>query len=113
MNEDESQVDNQGDVDMTPEEAKAALGLSNRLSEQFLASQVVSLEAPQNAQDGQGEESGSDMEKDSLGSYYDNNETNKDEKLDAIMDEIAEIKEEIVKVLGDDNEDSKKNDNDE
>jgi hypothetical protein len=104
------QEDNQQSVDMTPEEAKASLGLATRLSEQMLMAQFAQMgggmpqEAPQDAQNAPEQENGGEKEETSdLRKQYEN-EPN-DEKLDEVLDEIKSIKEEIKQVLEeDDNE---------
>jgi len=96
MNPDNMQSNN---VDITPEEAKAALGLSTRLSEQFLMSQMP----PQDAQNAPEQENEQEVgETSDLRKQYEN-EPN-DEKLDEVLDEIRTIKEEIKQVLEEDNE---------
>lgn len=63
MNPIESQTQK---TDFSPEEAKAALGLSTRLSEQFLVSQAqqMGVDTPVEPQKAQGEEMGMEMGKD-------------------------------------------------
>ena len=79
--------------DITPEEAKASLGLSTRLSEQFLMSQVPQdePEAPIEAQEAP------QQEKTIRDEYPEEEASN--EKLDMVLDEIASIKEEIKEAL--------------
>lgn len=86
---------------MTPEEAAASLGLSTRLSEQFLMSQAQmnqpaplesTPEAPEEPQNAPQQEESEDVEEED------------DDKLDMVLDEIANIKEEIKLALQEDGE---------
>lgn len=99
----------ENETQMTPEEAKASLGLSTRLSEQFLMQQMAQeqammggemgsmpTEAPQDGKTPQGEEK-------TIRDEYPAQEAT-DDKLDMVLDEIASIKEEINKVLEEDND---------
>lgn len=69
---------------LTPEEAKASLGLSTRLSEQFLMSQVP--QAPQEGQMPQGEESSEEPKEDATTSL----EGKMDEKMEVLRSEMKE-----------------------
>ena len=98
-------------ADMTPEEAKAALGLSTRLSEQFLMSQMPqegmgmeepTLDASQEAKMPQGKEMGKEM----MNGEGEDMEALIEQKVaSAIQKEIGGIREEIRKYLKEDEED--------
>jgi len=93
-------------VDMTPEEAKASLGLATRLSEQFLMSQVPQ-EAPQEAQNGTEQEMGEEDEKEPEedksvaleGKFDEKLEILRTEMKDTIKNEIGSIRDEIKSAL--------------
>lgn len=94
MPQDEMQVNSpQMMDDMTPEEAKASLGLATRLGEQFLMSQVPQEEPV-------AEEEPKDT---SLRDEYPNAEKEDESgKIDLVLKEIASIKDEIQEVLKED-----------
>ena len=75
-------MDLQENIDMTPEEAKASLGLATRLSEQMLMAQMAQ-QAPQDAQNGQGEAMGQESEdSDNMDIEAQDKEDKGDKKLD-------------------------------
>ena len=79
MNPDNMQ---QQSVDMTPEEAKASLGLATRLSEQMLMAQAPQI-APPDAQNGQGSEQTQGMgDSDNMDIEAQDKEDKGDKKLD-------------------------------
>lgn len=86
--------------DITPEEAKAALGLSNRLSEQYLAMQAPQApEMQENAlgeeeMDTMGEEEGFDMQ-----AHMKEMESKMDEKIESLRAEVKSIVAEEVSGL--------------
>ena len=112
MNPDNMQPQN---VDMTPEEAKASLGLATRLSEQMLMAQMAQ-QAPQDAQNGQGGEQMQEMgDSDNMDieaqDKEDRGEDKTDEKMeilrtelkDTIKVEIDSIKQMIKEALSEEN----------
>ncbi len=89
---------------LSPEEAKASLGLATRLSEEFMMSQVPqeggeeASEAPVEAQEPQGEEM--DPEEDTAESKM----AMKNEMRTMIQEEMAILREDIQKALTDEEE---------
>lgn len=95
MNEEQMQVDSGGSPnmaqlgqEMTPEEAKASLGLATRLGEQMLM-----MQNPQPMEEPQEEP----KPEPTLSEQYPENEDN--DKLDQVLEEIQSIKQEIKEVL--------------
>lgn len=110
------QEEKQQTVDMTPEEAKASLGLATRLSEQMLMAQMAQT-APQDAQNAPQQEIGQEGEdSDSMDieaqDKEDKGEDKTDQKLeilrtelkDTIKVEIDSIKQLIKEALDNENE---------
>ena len=99
--------------ELSPEEAKASLGLSTRLSEQFLMSQAEQQAMEQGMTEPEASvepETAPDREK-TIRDEYPAQELD-NEKLDMVLDEISEIKEEIQKALdGDKDVDNEDNQN--
>lgn len=93
--------------DITPEDAKASLGLSTRMSEQMLMMQAqqdgtMPQEGSGEPQEPQGQEQGGGSgETSDLRKQYED-KPNNDDKLDEVLEEIKSIKEEIKQVLEDD-----------
>ena len=72
----------QENIEMTPEEAKASLGLATRLSEQMLMAQMAQ-QAPQDAQNAPQQENGQDMgDSDNMDIEAQDKQDKGDKKLD-------------------------------
>jgi len=88
------QEENQQTVDMTPEEAKASLGLATRLSEQMLMAQMVQT-APQDAQNAPEQEMGGGMGEGGdmmeKGKEGENKDTGHSDQMEGKMEEKMEI----------------------
>lgn len=102
MNPDNMQ---QQSMDMTPEEAKASLGLATRLSEQMLMAQFAQT-SPQDAQNGQGKEKGQeggdsdnmDIEAQDKENGGDKKLDNSEEKMDGKMEILRTELKDTIKV---------------
>ena len=92
----------QENIEMTPEEAKASLGLATRLSEQMLMAQFAQT-APQDAQNGQGGEQMQGVSQDNNGAKDTNTADNKgidnsEEKMDGKMEILRTELKDTIKV---------------
>ncbi len=89
--------DNLGTSALTPEEAKASLGLATRLSEQHLASQVAPQTPSQSPQEAPGQETGQNTEQTQPEPQENEFETKTTKELETMKTDIELIKKAVVK----------------